>query len=147
MADLIELTNNWAVHIVICANNETVLDGRDVEAAYATNDEIVEDATVAALNVIQEHLDSLADLDGWFPNWHGGRYCRMAEKFGPIVADYYTRATADDEWEWANQAKESGRAPAEIETRVRAAMEAADAAHSARLDAWEKNAAEAVAAR
>lgn len=131
-----ELPNHPAlgVHITICTNSETVCDGRDLDNWH-------EEATRAATCAAAATLLVDYEVDSFFANWHGGKFCRSGVRCGHVVADLYRREITRDEegdeeiggWKWCGREGYPAEALAEVE----AMLEAASDAHSAALDAEE----------
>ncbi len=133
--ELIELTKEWAVRIVLCTNAET-LEIND-EGLSLTETEMVNQGVHAAQEVIFDRLGNFGDEDSFFKNWNGGQFA-CAEK---IHASFYTREiTKDDEgeeelgdWEWFADFRSTSwikerlvKVPADLVNKVEKAVEDAE---------------------
>ncbi len=78
------------LELVLCRNAEVLFGGAEDPTGNGFADEACE-AVVAAQTAIERELGGLANTDGHYPNWNGGRYgaqCRANgyEFMGHLVA-------------------------------------------------------------
>jgi len=135
----IQLSPLYAIRITICTNAETLLDGRDVEAAAATEAEIVSEAASAANQIFFDRLGGYAETDSFFPNWHGGKFRRATLSVGSCAASVLSRDSVDGEWNHARWNDLS----LDNQLSITEALDEANTSMDTVFDAWEKSAADA----
>ena len=130
MAEVIQLTEEFGVQIVINTNWESIRPCEEAEGYFCA------EAAKAGQDVVFDRLGDFAREDGTFAHWHGGIHMKADASYGNVAAHYRVRSVEldpDDEegeeklygdWEWCPP---SGF-PAEIKEKVCGALKAADAA-------------------
>jgi len=89
------ITNEWAVSVTMCGNDETLLDSYDIDEDYVPA-EVVAEACENGSNVIYER-GLVCSADCHFSHWHGGKLDDQAIspwqlRCGMFVAAFYRRS-------------------------------------------------------
>jgi len=140
----IQLTNDWAVEVVVCANLETL--GID-----ADDPEVLQDAMQAAGAIFDRYFNhcwSLVKEDSFFANWHGGKYRHKDYCEGYFAFDFFTRDVAEDiemweengeqaygDWYWV----ESDSVPLIMKFAITAILEKCTEAIDSVIEAYQAN--------
>lgn len=145
--DVIELSEEYGVVITVCRNSETVCFGLDLDECDEDSCGVI---SGAAVDAIEKELGRGVRTDGFFPNWHGGKYYR-GFKQGLAHASFRRRDidTDDDdpdyrevgEWEWVDDKI----VPADLRAKVLLAFDSALDATATAADEQERLHREAVA--
>ena len=135
MAEVIQLTEEFGVQIVINTNWETIRPCEDAEGYFCA------EAAKAAQDVVFDRLGDFAREDGTFAHWHGGIHMKADDSWGNVVAHYRVRSVEvdpDDEdgqekiyddWGWCPPSE----FPAELKEKVSEVLKAANAAMDVQL--------------
>jgi hypothetical protein len=109
--DIIELTSEWGISIVLCSNPEAVCDGLEIGE---WKDEACEGAVAAGYKAAAAITprSECGDRESSFEAWHGGECANATYCTGLVAIELFSRETEIDDfgdesrgkWEWAPRA-------------------------------------------